>query len=614
MSVATNRPLTLAQAARFEEAIALLRKREVSRALGVARDLVAAAPGSADALHLQAMCLADAGDVPAAEASFRGALALAPGAEAVGLNFASWLGRCGRIEEAIGVLQDLPASGQVLIQRGSLALRRHDPRAAREAFEAALRLQPDSRPAWLGLGNALRTSAEPEAAEHAFRRAIGLSPGQASAWVGLGVVLRQLGRLDEALACLREAQRLGYPGAELLDEINGTLQDAGRPEEALAGARSLVDRFPAYASGHASLAHLLWEHGPVLATGEDPFAGFLRAARAQPANRDLQLRLAGMLVSAGRAEEAVAALEVVHASLGEDPVVRWFLADAHDRQRRFDLAGRLYAQAFPHLSKDSPEFLNAYARHAFRAGDPDLARRCASLALKLDPDNQEAWSHLGTCWRLADDPREEWLFGYDRLIGDVEVDVPTGFADLGQFLGRLDARLASLHLAGQAPVNQSVQAGSQTSGRLFGRDDALIRAAELSLKRAVERWAATLPDDPGHPFLSRKRPQSRFVGSWSVRLRSSGRHSNHIHNEGWMSSAFYVSLPASVGDPSAVGHPGWIQFGQPLEDLGLALAPRRLLRPRVGHVALFPSYMWHGTLPFSDVEPRLTIAFDVQPT
>jgi hypothetical protein len=28
---------------------------------------------------------------------------------------------------------------------------------------------------------------------------------------------------------------------------------------------------------------------------------------------------------------------------------------------------------------------------------------------------------------------------------------------------------------------------------------------------------------------------------------------------------------------------------------------------------LFPSYMWHGTVPFDGQAPRLTIAFDLQP-
>ena len=79
-----------------------------------------------------------------------------------------------------------------------------------------------------------------------------------------------------------------------------------------------------------------------------------------------------------------------------------------------------------------------------------------------------------------------------------------------------------------------------------------------------------------------------------------------------MSSAFYVSLPPSVSAESARTD-GCIQFGQPAAELGLELSPRRVIRPKAGHLALFPSYMWHGTVPFSDDVSRLTVAFDMQP-
>lgn len=81
-----------------------------------------------------------------------------------------------------------------------------------------------------------------------------------------------------------------------------------------------------------------------------------------------------------------------------------------------------------------------------------------------------------------------------------------------------------------------------------------------------------------------------------------------------MSSAFYVSLPAAVRDGPEHAHAGWIQFGQPLEELGLDLSPRRTIRPLPGYLALFPSYMWHGTVPFTDAKPRVTIASDMQPS
>jgi len=117
--------------------------------------------------------------------------------------------------------------------------------------------------------------------------------------------------------------------------------------------------------------------------------------------------------------------------------------------------------------------------------------------------------------------------------------------------------------------------------------------------------------DPAHPFLSQPRDRPiRFAGSWSVRLRSNGRHTNHVHPQGWISSAFYVSLPQRAqGEPEDAG---WFTLGSPDDRLGLELEPWRKIQPREGQLVLFPSWMWHGTVPFRDGE-RLTVAFDVAP-
>ena len=42
-------------------------------------------------------------------------------------------------------------------------------------------------------------------------------------------------------------------------------------------------------------------------------------------------------------------------------------------------------------------------------------------------------------------------------------------------------------------------------------------------------------------------------------------------------------------------------------------APEHFVEPKPGMLALFPSYFWHGTVPFEDGGRRLTAAFDVVP-
>ena len=37
------------------------------------------------------------------------------------------------------------------------------------------------------------------------------------------------------------------------------------------------------------------------------------------------------------------------------------------------------------------------------------------------------------------------------------------------------------------------------------------------------------------------------------------------------------------------------------------------VEPAPGKLVLFPSYMWHGTIPFTDPSTRLSVAFDLAP-
>ena len=603
--------LSSVQANQLAAAVRLLHEGHFPRALAIAEALAREAPFVSEAQQLLGMARSEVGDLSGAERALRAAVAISPHNEPLLLHVATWLSAHVGLPAARDLLVTAPATAAVLTRLGLIQLQLDEPAKARHALERALAIDPTSTNAWHGLGNALRSLDDIDAAVDAYRRATQLAPAAPNAWVNLGVAHRLRGQSTEALECLYRAQKLGYRGPDLSDVINGVLADAGQIDDAIAGALHLVESHPDFAQAHETLAHIWLEQGRSDIPDGDPFEHFKQAADAQPGNRELQFRFLKMLLAAGRPQDVLMRIERATASVEGDPVVEWFAGEALDLIGEHAAAGSRFASA--HLSLgDSPEFLNAYARHAFRSGRFDSAGEFAQRAVELDPANQEAWSHLGTYWRLIGDEREHWLFDYEGLVGDVELDTPPGFPDQHSFLDALKAVLDDMHAKSRQRVHQSVRNGSQTAGQLFGTDNAVIEACEGVIREAVQRWISALPQDPTHPFLSRRSNRFRFAGSWSVRLKSSGRHTNHTHSQGWMSSACYVSLPA-VMQTQSEERAGWLQFGQPAQELGLELAPRRMIQPKAGRVVLFPSYMWHGTQPFTDSGSRLTIAFDVRP-
>jgi tetratricopeptide (TPR) repeat protein len=611
--LAKIRPLDERQAAEHGRALDALRAGERDTAHRIATALLAAAPNAPDAWQLMAWCHADAAHHDEADRCMQEALALAPGQAVLHANRAALLRRAGQLAEAAAswqaVVEIVPGDVQAWRSLGGVLIELGDTEAALSAARRACSLRPDDAANWRLLGLGLCEARRWERATSVFLRALQIDAEDAPTWLHLATAMRFMGRSARALECLERARQLGLASRELSHGFVGTLVDLGRVDEARQQAERLVHAHTDWPEAHRTLAMLRWEHDEPGDT--DPLRGFKAAAAARPDDVPMQWELARLLIEARRAEEALSLLQPMLAREGH-PMVHVQLANAYEVLGEAEAAQRQFVAALAGFGSAAPvDVLNAWCRHLLRHGRWEQAESVAAEALRKSPLDQEAWAYRGTAWRLLEDPREAWLCDTERLVGFMPIDVPPGHPDLPSFLGRLREAVEPLHTARRQPVHQSVRGGSQTSGRLFGRPDPVIEAAAQALKDAVQRWAAQLPDDPTHPFLARRHGTPAFAGSWSVKLTRSGRHANHMHSEGWLSSAFYIALPPTVA-AGAVGDAGALQFGSPPDELGLNLPPRRVIRPREGWLALFPSYLWHGTLPFDDPQPRITAAFDLR--
>ena len=67
-------------------------------------------------------------------------------------------------------------------------------------------------------------------------------------------------------------------------------------------------------------------------------------------------------------------------------------------------------------------------------------------------------------------------------------------------------------------------------------------------------------------------------------------------------------------DRTEAAEAGWIEFGRPPSSFNCTIEPEvKTHRPEEGLMLLFPSYMYHRTIPFETEEERISIAFDVLP-
>ncbi|MGJ8536456.1 MAG: tetratricopeptide repeat protein [Parasphingopyxis sp.] len=476
------------------------------------------------------------------------------------------------------------------------ALQLRDAGKAQDAIarvEAALEYFPDHLRLWHVLGLLYRAEEDSAAAIKAFSRAVELAPGDPKVTHALARVTLEAGRPDIDLF---ESARASSPtdGSVLLGRA--AAQSAlGQSEEAIADLDEILLQSPEWIEGQEALAGFYWMTG----RREKFSEGFERALKAAPHNSGLWFKLINALIQVERFAEAEAVVRRARAVVKEvrnlDICEAICASELGDRDR----ADRLFERVAPHV--EMPLAVR-YMRHMLRTGRPEEAARCGETH-RTDAAANEMWPYLGLAWRMLDDKRWRWLERDERLIKTYSIGDRVDMDELA-------AHLRTLHVLKADMAGQSVRGGTQTDGPLFARADEQIRALRAAIVDTVATHMQTLaPIDPDHPILRYAPGNVQFGGSWSVRLAGAGRHTNHIHPMGWYSSALYVSLPSpgQLGDPPA----GWLAFGQPPDELALDLPAYHKVEPKVGHLALFPSIMWHGTVPFDDGE-RLTVAFDVK--
>jgi tetratricopeptide (TPR) repeat protein len=368
----------------------------------------------------------------------------------------------------------------------------------------------------------------------------------------------------------------------------------GRPEAAVGLLEDELTRQPDWVEAHAVLARVRWERGE----HEHFTASFERAVQAAPNDLALWRGYVDILLRDQLHERALAVIARARSAVGSHPAFDAAEAVARSELGEAEAAADLFARV-AHLS--SVSVVVAQLRLLIRSG---RIREAAAIAERHLPQGGNwIWPYLSIVWRLLGDSRWEWLEGEPRFIGVYDI------ADTLPELGALAERLRTIHRTTHSPLDQSLRGGTQTDGDLLTRLEPEIRQLRRALVAAVERHVAQLPPPrPGHPRLVERRAPILFSGSWSVRLQAGGRHVEHFHPAGWISSALYVALPAEA--ERGAGEAGWLGLGEARE-LGVDLPPIRLVEPKPGRLVLFPSTMWHGTRPFADGE-RLTVAFDVR--
>jgi tetratricopeptide (TPR) repeat protein len=560
------------QHTRLEVASRLLREGRRAEAVAALRVLLTMAPRLAEAHRLLGVALGEMSELAGAEAAYRTALSLEPQMARAATGLAEVLLAVERGPEAVAIMEPF-----VNDQTSNLSLLTY-------------------------MGLALQAAGRGPEAVEVLTRAAKAAPESAVADHNLAGALVQVQNFVEGEAAVRRARARGLDAPELWLVWARAVTGQGRLTEGEALYAEAIKRRPTFEKAIAELAHAVWMRS---GDRDTTMAIFDQAFARNGPSPELLMQKAALLDTMGDAHAGYETLQQALA-MRDDPAIHLPAAQLvvdWDPERAL-----FHAQRALDAQPDNPSHLAALCQVNLALGRADQAAVIAEGLWRGQPENQYAIALLATAWRIMGDERYRRLFDYDTLVTRGMIDTPNGWSSLDSYLADLRAALQPLHTFRGHMAGQSARHGSQTQQDLTRSADPVIRAFFQAIDYPIRRHIRALGQ--GGDVLRRRITKAYdFNGIWSIKLQPVGYHVDHIHTRGWLSSACHIELPTAVEQEPE----GWLKFGQPGIPTSPALSPEFYVKPAPGQLVLFPSYMWHGTVPFSGDQERLSIAFDVIP-
>jgi len=433
-----------------------------------------------------------------------------------------------------------------------------------KSYSKALTIQPNTPDLHFNLGITLTKLNRFKEAEVSYCKAIALEVGFFEAHGNLGTVLQKQGRLDEAVTCYRKALSI-HEDPKGHFNLGTALRDKGVLDEAISQFKQAIKMFPNYADAHNYLGECYRDQGNM----EDAIKCYFDTLALNQNHTGANYNMGEFLYLAGRFDEAVDYLE------------RSKLDDWQERA----LYCTYKAEHFDSFKAKLDRIVHTHKKH----NAPFLQTLSTHYAVNFGTEDRYNFCKNG------------FDFIYQHSITEL---AKPGSQLLKDLLNDINNTAIEVRAQGMI-IN-----GKQSAGNLFKRPEASFRKLGEIVKQEFLNYKNRFSGADCELIQSFPK-ELEFTSSWYVRLKNGGYLERHIHEVGWISGAVYLALPKDKKDPTE----GCFEYGlhgdnYPQKHNNF---PVGIVSPNVGDIVLFPSSLFHRTIPFSSNEERICIAFDLKP-
>ncbi len=431
------------------------------------------------------------------------------------------------------------------------------------SYRNALKLQPNMPDLHFNLGIVFGNLNRFEEAANSYRKAIALNPKFFEAYGNLGTLMQKQGKLEEAVASYRKAISINADARGYFN-LGTALRDQGKLDEAIKSYQQAIKLFPNYADAHSNLGETLRDQGNM----QEAIKSYQNALALNPNHPSANYNMAEFLYLAKRYDEAIPHFEV---------------SQLDDWQER-----SMYCLYKAERFEEFKNKLDAIVKSGSHTA-PFLATLSTHYSINFG----------------VDDPYNFCKNGLDFVYNAAIPELSEANSPL------LNALLNDINNAEIAErVQGMLHNGKQSAGNLFKRPEDSFRTLGELVKKEFINYKNKFSGADCE--LIKSFPEElEFTSSWFVKMRQGGHLDSHIHEIGWISGAVYLAMPSDKKSPEE----GAFEYGTHGDSYPQKHSnfPVGRVIPNVGEIVLFPSSLFHRTIPFTSNEERICIAFDLKP-
>ena len=152
--------------------------------------------------------------------------------------------------------------------------------------------------------------------------------------------------------------------------------------------------------------------------------------------------------------------------------------------------------------------------------------------------------------------------------------------------------------------------GQQTSGNILDIHKNAYKELKKLLIQKIDAYNQSSNGNTEKDFKSNWEKNMYLLRGWAIIMSEGGNLKSHNHEKGWLTGTFYLQMP----ERNLNQEEGAIEFSHkgPNYPEGASTFPTRIIQPESRDLNIFPSSLFHKTLPFKGEKQRICVAFDVQ--